>query len=93
MKFEEISSIKWDYQNMSYGVDESQNFDIIIPKEEEVHAIVYIHGGAYLTGSKLQYPSFLLDYAKNNIFATINYRLVNMGNDVQMEDILSDVSH
>jgi hypothetical protein len=47
MKFEETCPIKWNFQNMAYGVDESQNFDIIIPEEKEVHAIVYIHGGAY----------------------------------------------
>jgi acetyl esterase/lipase len=92
MKFEETIPIRWDYQDMAYGADENQNFDIIIPKEKEAHAIVYIHGGAYLTGNKLQYPSFLLDYAKNNIFATIDYRLVKPDNNVQMADILSDVN-
>jgi len=92
MKFEETIPIRWDYQGMAYGAYESQNFDIIIPKDKEAHAIVYIHGGAYLTGNKLQYPSFLLDYAKSNIFATIDYRLLNPDNDVQMADILSDVN-
>jgi acetyl esterase/lipase len=92
MKYEEIWAKKGDFQHIIYGADESQNFDIIIPKEKEVHAPVYIHGGAYLTGNKSQYPSFLPDYAKNNIFATIDYRLVNADNDVQMADILSDVN-
>jgi acetyl esterase/lipase len=92
MKFEETCLIRWDYRNAAYGTDESQNFDIIIPKGKEAHAIVYIHGGAYLTGNKLQYPSFLLDYAKNNVFVTMNYRLVNTDNNVQMADILSDVN-
>jgi len=84
--------MKLDFQNVMYGVDKSQNFDMIIPKEKEAHAIVYIHGGAYLTGNKLQYPSFLLDYAKSNIIATIDYRLLNQDNDIQMEDILCDVN-
>jgi acetyl esterase/lipase len=92
MKFEETVPIQWDYQNMAYGADESQNFDIIIPKGKEAHAIVYIHGGAYLTGNKLQYPSFLPDYSKRNIFATIDYRLIKPDNDVQMADILFDVN-
>jgi len=92
MKMGETCQAKWDYQNISYGTDESQNLDIIIPKEKNVHAIVYIHGGAYLTGNKSQYPSFLMDYAKNNIFATIDYRLINKNNGVQMADILSDVN-
>ena len=91
MKFKETFHVKRDFQNILYGTDKSQNFDIIIPKEKNVHAIVYIHGGAYLTGNKQQYPSFLLDYTRNNIFATIDYRLLNTDNDVQMADILSDV--
>jgi len=85
--------MKLNFQNVMYGVDKSQNFDIIVPKEKEAHAIVYIHGGAYLTGNKLQYPSFLLDYAENNLFATIDYRLVDADNDVKMADILSDVDN
>ena len=85
--------MKLNFQNVMYGVNESQNFDIIIPKGKEVHAIVYIHGGAYLTGNKFQYPSFLPDYAENNVFATIDYRLVKPDNDVQMADILSDVDN
>ena len=93
MKFEETCHVKRDFQNILYGIDKSQNFDIIIPKEKNVHAIIYIHGGAYLTGNKRQYPSFLLDYAGNNIFATIDYRLLNTDNDVQISDILSDVDN
>ena len=93
MTFEETIPIRWDYQNMAYGADESQNFDMIIPQKKETHVIVYIHGGAYLTGNKLQYPSFLLDYTKSNVFATIDYRLVNADNNVQMADILSDVDN
>jgi len=92
MKIEEISQImNRDFKNITYGADESQNFDIIIPKEKNVHAIVYIHGGAYLTGNKSQYPFFLRDYAKNNIFATIDYRLINPNKNVKITDILSDV--
>ena len=44
MKLEETFSIRWDFQNMMYGFYENQNFDIIMPKEKEVHAVVYIHG-------------------------------------------------
>ena len=87
----ENSQLKWTFQNISYGNDENQKFDIIIPGGRIVHAVIYIHGGAYLFGNKSQYPSFLADYSKNNIFATIDYRLLNKDNDIQMEDILSDV--
>ena len=59
-----------------YGLNVNQKLDIIIPQKQtvqretslEVHAIVYIHGGAYLIGNKLQYPLFLADYFEENIF-------------------------
>jgi acetyl esterase/lipase len=62
--------MKLNFQNVMYGDDESQNFDIIIPSKKEAHAIVYIHGGAYLTGNKLQYPSFLPDYKVDRAYNT-----------------------
>lgn len=83
--------MKWNFENAAYGTDENQKLDIIIPNENSAHAVVYIHGGAYLFGNKLEYPSFLIDYSKQNIFATINYRLINENNAFQMKDILSDV--
>ena len=85
--------MNWSYENASYGHDDKQKLDIIIPNVENVHAIVYIHGGAYLFGSKREYPSFLIDYSKHNVFATINYRIINEENTIQMTDILSDVEN
>jgi acetyl esterase/lipase len=79
------------YKNIPYGFELNQKLDIIIPKEQAVHCIVYIHGGAYLFGDKSEYPSFLIDYANSNIFATINYRLVDESNSIHMGDILSDI--
>ena len=83
--------LKREFINLTYGNDENQNLDLIVPQKSEVHAIIYIHGGAYLSGTKAQYPSFLLDYAKDNIFATIDYRIISDENDIQMKDILSDI--
>jgi acetyl esterase/lipase len=89
-------SVQWTFQNVSYGPDKNQTFNIIIPKKRNnVHAIVYIHGGFYYSGNKLWYPQFLTDYSKNNIFATIDYRLVSFGdinNNTNMHDIISDVN-
>jgi acetyl esterase/lipase len=92
MEFKEMLQIKWDFENTAYGADEHHKFDIIIPKEKDVHAIVYIHGGAYLTGNKLQYPSFLSHYSKSNVIASIDYRIIEKDNTVNMADILSDVN-
>jgi acetyl esterase/lipase len=78
-------------KDISYGPDIKQILDIVLCEKKDVYAIVYLHGGAYLTGSKNQYPDFLLDYSKNNLFAAIDYRLINKNNDICMEDILNDV--
>jgi acetyl esterase/lipase len=88
-----MTNIKWTYRDFSYGADENQKFDIIIPKEKTAKAIVYIHGGAYLFGNKSQYPAFLLNYSKNNVFASVDYRLINENNNIRMEDILSDIDN
>ena len=83
--------IKWNFQNISYGPDSSQKFDMICGKNN-VHAIVYIHGGAYFTGNRLEYPSFLADFSENNLVATMDYRVVNADNEIHLGDILSDVN-
>jgi len=88
------------YENVMYGLNENQKLDIIIPQKQtvpretslEVHAIVYIHGGAYLTGNKLQYPSFLADFSEKNIFAAVDYRLIMADNNICMDDILCDIN-
>ena len=79
--------------NIQYGSDINQRFDIIIPNKKLVHAIVYIHGGAYMIGNKFQYPQFLRKYVKNNIVASIDYRLVNEDNKIKMDDIISDINN
>jgi acetyl esterase/lipase len=88
-----VTTIPWALQDVSYGSDKQQTFNIIIPKKDNVHAIVYIHGGFYYSGNKLWYPLFLMDYSENNVFATIDYRLIaGENNTIHMEDMLSDVN-
>ena len=60
--------------------------------KNSVHAIVYIHGGAYFTGNRLEYPSFLADFSENCLIATMDYRVVNADNEISLGDILSDVN-
>jgi len=81
------------FENVVYGSDPCQKFDIIIPADikNPVNAIVYIHGGAYLYGNKSQYPYFLTEY-KNNILASIGYRLINDNNNIFINDILYDIN-
>ena len=82
-----------NFQSVSYGSDRRQNFDILFSKRDDVHAIIYIHGGAYLTGNKYEYPSFLINYVENNIFVTIDYRVLGENNNINMNDILSDIDN
>ena len=52
------------FRNLPYGRDESQKFDITCKEGNDVHAVIFIHGGAFFTGNKDQYPLFLMDYSK-----------------------------
>jgi acetyl esterase/lipase len=85
--------VKWTVQDVSYGTDELQTFNIIIPEgKNSVHAIVYIHGGFYYAGNKLWHPLFLTDYSESVIFASIDYRLLKtQDNTVHIQDMISDV--
>jgi acetyl esterase/lipase len=92
LKYEEYYQLKWHFQNVAYGTDERQKLDMLISQKKDAHAIVYIHGGAYFTGNKLQYPSFLTHYSKSNVIASIDYRVIEKDNTINMSDILSDVN-
>jgi acetyl esterase/lipase len=93
---EEISEKSpWTFENVRYGANRNQTFNIIMPKEKNnVHAVVYIHGGFYYYGNKLWYPLFLKDLSKKNIFVTMDYRLLtNYNNTVHMDDMIDDVDN
>jgi acetyl esterase/lipase len=84
------------YNNISYGGDEKQKLDLSIPSGNifSSAAIVYIHGGGYIGGSKNRYPGFIADYRDNFVVASIGYRLMTPppgNNDIHMDDMLADV--
>jgi len=85
-----LYKINWNFPDIVYGSDPHQKFDIVCRKKD-VHAIVYIHGGGYFTGNKSQYPSFLASYSENHLFASVDYRLIQKDNDIQIGDIFSDI--
>jgi acetyl esterase/lipase len=87
--------IQWTLQNVSYGTDERQTFNIITPKgKNEAHAIVYIHGGFYHSGNKLWHPLFLTDFSENNIFVTTDYRLIGDENKkIHITDMIEDIDN
>jgi acetyl esterase/lipase len=80
------------FKNVPYGTDSGQTFNIIMPeRKDNVHAIVYIHGGFYYSGNKLWYPLFLTDFSENNIFVTMDYRLIGVNKDIHMDEMIDDV--
>jgi acetyl esterase/lipase len=93
MEVSKYVPIKWNFQNVAYGYEPNQKLDLSIPKVKAANVIVYIHGGAFLVGNKLQYPSFLSNFSENTIISSIDYRLLNDNNDVHMADILSDINN
>ncbi|MCL2231749.1 MAG: alpha/beta hydrolase [Treponema sp.] len=86
------AKINWDFPGVSYGPDPLQKFDMACGKKGSVHAVVYIHGGAFFTGSRAQYPSFMADFVESSLVAAIDYRVISPDNDMCMADILSDIN-
>ncbi|GBU26546.1 hypothetical protein R84B8_00056 [Treponema sp. R8-4-B8] len=83
--------MKLTFRDVSYGKDISQKFDMTCAGNN-VHAVIYIHGGAYFKGNKDEYPLFLTEYSENYLFASINYRVINTENDIHMGSIISDIN-
>lgn len=87
-------SVQWTFENIPYGTNAEQTFNMILPKKNNGHVIVYLHGGFYYSGNKLWYPLFLTEFAENNIFVTMDYRLIKRNdNNIHMDDIISDVDN
>jgi len=85
-----LCKIDWNYPDIPYGSDIHQKFDMICHKEN-VHAIVYIHGGGYFTGNKSQYPSFLANYSEKYLIASIDYQLIQKDNKIHIGYFLYDI--
>jgi len=90
--YERQQAINWSSKNIPYGHDPRQKIDITLPGKEAAHGVVFIHGGAYFTGSKSEYPMFLFGYAKEAVFVSMDYRLIDEDDGITMDDMLSDVT-
>ncbi|SMO56161.1 alpha/beta hydrolase [Solitalea koreensis] len=85
--------------NVSYGTDKQQIIDIYLPKDRSIKntkVIIFLHGGAWSDGDKLEYTLFL-NYFSDHGFAVVNmnYRLAKDATDkfpTQMEDIRNVIS-
>lgn len=78
--------------DISYGKYEERNLlDISFPNKPTNSLIVYIHGGAWVSGSKANYvEKFAKEYKDGYIYAAINYRYAS--NEYHCNDILDDIN-
>jgi acetyl esterase/lipase len=79
------------YNNLNYGTDQAQQFDIYVPKNEstKLPLIIFLHGGAWIAGDK-EDVSAIAKFLANQGFVVINmnYRLLpNFTYPAPMEDI------
>ncbi|WP_297338309.1 alpha/beta hydrolase [Algoriphagus sp.] len=97
--------------DQSYGNDPRQSFDVYLPagrSREQTPLLIYIHGGAWIDGSKeefLQFKPLMEQSFPDYAFVAINYRLYDFisqdnpfpaqENDVivSMEKILSELEN
>lgn len=84
------------FNDISYGEEETQKFDLIIPQGigKDLSLSIYLHGGAWLGGDKSLDTELVLPMAqeKGMISANVNYRLLSEGrNDLDCRTLLQDI--
>lgn len=83
----------YEYRDISYGSHERQVLDLNIPKENdgEIGLILFIHGGAWITGDKKSYEGGIENASDNFGYAAaaLNYRYIS--EDTDMHDLLDDI--
>ena len=92
----EIGGEKFDCQtffDISYGTHERQVVDLCIPNDAsgDLGLVLFIHGGAWISGDKESYDSGM-NYGASNLgiaTASVNYRYI--ADDVDILDILDDI--
>ncbi len=78
---------------LSYGADQDQTLDLFLPagKTGAVGLVLFVHGGAWVTGTKETYlPEAMRYQALGYVTASINYRY--LGNGVLPADELDDIT-
>lgn len=92
----EIGGQKFDCQtffNMSYGTHERQVVDLCIPDDAsgDMGLVLFIHGGAWISGDKKSYEGGM-NYGASELgiaTASVNYRYIS--DDVDLLDVLDDI--
>ncbi len=90
--------------NQPYGTDPKQTLDVYLPAGrsiEETPLLIYIHGGAWIDGSKsefLDFQSLMEKSFPEYAFVSIDYRLFNLNNGgnkfpTQENDVLKSIEY
>ena len=84
------------YFNVSYGEEKSRKMDIFVPysakKNETNGVLLYIHGGSWTGGDKIEWVGDSMRAARNGyIAATMNYTLQSPDNDVTAFDMVEEI--
>lgn len=80
------------YQNVAYGTDPLQRFDIILPKVATPTPImIHIHGGGFVGGDKAitNSPQLQNTLSQGIAYASLNYRLLQ---DVDKEGVIKPMT-
>lgn len=85
----------FEFKNIKYGEYDRNVLDLCVPRTNtkcEMGLILFIHGGSWVGGSKDEFSNVIKEYALANGYAcaAINYRYLS--DDVNMYDILDDIS-
>ncbi|NLK46420.1 MAG: alpha/beta hydrolase fold domain-containing protein [Treponema sp.] len=82
--------------SVSYGINSKQKLDIYLPEDyktkDSLDIVIYIHGGAYYTGSRNEMYYKYIEMAKNGLaVAAMDYRLVAPYNRTFLKEMFNDV--
>lgn len=83
------------YTNLKYGTEERQILDLYVPKSasgESCGLVLFIHGGAWVSGDKSSYGKDTLKDISDNMgiaAASMNYRYID--DNVSVLDIMDDI--
>ena len=79
-------------ENRAYGTHTRQSLDLYLPAQTgDTALVVFIHGGAWVSGDKSAYTETVKTFCKdyNVAAATVNYRY--LAADTSMEDLVEDI--
>ena len=82
----------WLGTDLIYGDDDRNRVDLALPAstDGEVGLILFIYGGAWVSGQKEQYRASLSQFAElGYAAAALNYRYIS--EDTHMDDLLDDI--